>query len=291
MVSTTYTASSCSCIVIANPQPARAIKALDRILKRLKNAITGLLHTNNKKDDLHLDYGSLMTLSNASRHDAIKAIDGLSRRLRSPASASAVSSSAAKAPSTKAQSRRKRKSSPDTEASRSKPKQETRRDKSPSKKSSAASAKTSKAASREHTTSKAEAERLRKRAPAPPQPPKAPSTTPHKTRPSRSAATAASGGTQRPATPKTPKAAAEPPQNRISMLSFSSDSTKLGEIPQRKWQRREEMVRYSPSTSNDPDDGGGSTEYGVRPMFPLRPYTVEVKERRFLGWFSRRREA
>lgn len=77
------------------------------------------------------------------------------------------------------------------------------------------------------------------------------------------------------------------------MLSFSSDSTKLGEIPQRKWpQQRSEMVRYS-STSDDPnDDGGGdSTAYGVRPMFPLRPYTVEVKERRFLGWFSRKREA
>jgi hypothetical protein len=32
-------------------------------------------------------------------------------------------------------------------------------------------------------------------------------------------------------------------------------------------------------------------EYNVRPMFPLKPYTVEVRERRFFGLFSRRREA
>ena len=76
---------------------------------------------------------------------------------------------------------------------------------------------------------------------------------------------------------KSPKMVAP---NRVSILSFSSDSTKLGEIPQRKWQS---VMKYSVTDS----DAG---EYNVRPMFPLKPYTVEVRERRFFGLFSRRRD-
>jgi hypothetical protein len=67
--------------------------------------------------------------------------------------------------------------------------------------------------------------------------------------------------------------------NRISILSFASDSTKLGEIPQRKWQS---VMQYG---EIDPD----GDEYNVRPTFPLKPYTVEVKEKRFFGLFSRKR--
>jgi hypothetical protein len=78
--------------------------------------------------------------------------------------------------------------------------------------------------------------------------------------------------------PKTPRTTAP---NRVSILSFSSDSTKLGEIPQRKWQS---VMHYSVAESD-------ADEYNVRPMFPLKPYTVEVRERRFFGLFSRRREA
>ena len=69
--------------------------------------------------------------------------------------------------------------------------------------------------------------------------------------------------------------------NRISILSFASDSTKLGEIPQRKWQS---VMQYG---ETDPD----GDEYNVRPTFPLRPYTVEVKEKRFFGLFGRKRGA
>jgi hypothetical protein len=68
--------------------------------------------------------------------------------------------------------------------------------------------------------------------------------------------------------------------NRISIMSFSSGSTKLGEIPPRKWQS---TMQY---TATDLD----GNEYNVRPMFPLKPYTVEAKERRFWGLFSRKRE-
>jgi hypothetical protein len=74
-----------------------------------------------------------------------------------------------------------------------------------------------------------------------------------------------------------PKAASP---SRISYMSFSSDSTKLGEIPQRKLR----SAHYTTTTDQDGD------EYNVRPMFPLTPYTAEVRERRFWGLFSRRRE-
>jgi hypothetical protein len=73
-----------------------------------------------------------------------------------------------------------------------------------------------------------------------------------------------------------PEAAAA---HRISIMSFSSDSTKLGQIPQRK-------LRSVYVGMTDPD----GDEYNVRPVFPLKPYTVEVKERRFWGLFGRRRE-
>jgi hypothetical protein len=55
---------------------------------------------------------------------------------------------------------------------------------------------------------------------------------------------------------------------------MSSDSTRLGEIPERKWHRRHE----SP---------GGSLEYNTPVMYPVRPYQPQVKERRFLGLFRR----
>jgi hypothetical protein len=80
--------------------------------------------------------------------------------------------------------------------------------------------------------------------------------------------------------PRSPKSPNKAMPNRISILSFSSDSTKLGEIPERKWRS---VMHYSAA---DPD----GDEYNVRPVFPLKPYTVEVRERRFFGLFSRKRE-
>lgn len=74
--------------------------------------------------------------------------------------------------------------------------------------------------------------------------------------------------------------------NRISIMSFSSDSTKLGEIPQRKWQpsHRSLYITTTGSPSEEEED-----EYNIKPVFPLKPYTVEVKEKgRFWGLFARR---
>ncbi|KAK4104985.1 hypothetical protein N658DRAFT_418743 [Parathielavia hyrcaniae] len=80
--------------------------------------------------------------------------------------------------------------------------------------------------------------------------------------------------------PEAPKNKTAVP-NRISILSFSSDSTKLGEIPERKWRS---VMHYSLTDPN-------GDEYNVPPVFPLKPYTVEVRERRFLGFFRRRKGA
>lgn len=65
------------------------------------------------------------------------------------------------------------------------------------------------------------------------------------------------------------------------MMSFASGSTKLGEIPQRKW------TSVYVSTTEEEDTG----EYNVKPVFPLKSYTVEVKEKRFWGGlFGRKKD-
>jgi len=115
-------------------------------------------------------------------------------------------------------------------------------------------------------------ERLRKGAPAVSPPPAKPANTKHQAQPSQALILCSEN-------PRLPQTAG---RNRISILSFASDSTKLGEIPQRKWQS---AMHY---TATDSDDG-----YNVRPVFPLKPHavTVEVRERRFFGLFGRKREA
>jgi len=64
--------------------------------------------------------------------------------------------------------------------------------------------------------------------------------------------------------------------NRISIASFTSDSTKIGEIPDRKPGSR----YYAPASP-------GSDQYNVAPLYPLRPYRVEPSgkggERGFWG--------
>lgn len=61
---------------------------------------------------------------------------------------------------------------------------------------------------------------------------------------------------------------------RISLVSTSTYSTRLGEIPERKW-----LSRYS-------YDSNGS-EYNVTPIYPLRPYEAPAKKKGFFGLFRR----
>lgn len=229
---------------------------MDRILNRLRSAIANLLRLSSKKDGLDPDYESLMSLSNASRVEAIKAIDSLSRRVEGRSRSSVVSLSPSKAHSkTKPSSRRKRK--PSSSAEKAPPKQNSPR------KSPTAVKERRTTASGKHRK-RPGAQESPKAAPTPPPASPQPSETPSRPRTPRPA----SGGPEEPK----PKA----PNTRLSLISFSSDSTKLGEIPPRKW----------PQQAYSDYDGG----YNVRPAFPPRPYTAEVKERRFWGLFRRRRE-
>ncbi|KAK4143760.1 uncharacterized protein C8A04DRAFT_12071 [Dichotomopilus funicola] len=250
----------------------RAVTALDRVLKKLKSAIRNLLRLSNKNEGLDLDYQSLLSLSNGSRAEAIKAIDSLSRRIGSSSRSSVVSSSHSKAPS-----KHRRKSSPDPRHS---------------------TTKSSKGTGHEHRASQP----MTTPASPPLPPPKSPEIKPALKKPRRASQPATAPPPPPPKEPEiglptpTPRIRNLNPEtnkggpskdlkvvenNRISIISFASDSTKLGEIPQRKW---EPMARH---LEVEPD----GDEYNVRPMFPLKPYTVEVKEKRFLGLFRRKRDS
>ncbi|KAK3297566.1 uncharacterized protein B0H64DRAFT_127171 [Chaetomium fimeti] len=244
---------------------ARAVSALDRVLKKLKGAITNLLRLSSKKDGLDLDYQSLMSLSNGSRTEAIKAIDSLSRRLSNPSRSSAASSKT-RASSKTSSSRRKPKSPSNPGSPSSRPAKKAQPENA--KEKSLVVAQNGQVASKDR---KKGPEKIRKKPqPVTPPPSKSPDT--------KSEAKRSQPMSRDPTRPRTPKLAEE---NRISILSFASDSTKLGEIPQRRWQS---VMHYS---ATDPD----GDEYNVRPTFPLKPYTVEVKEKRFFGLFSRKRGA
>ncbi|AEO56361.1 hypothetical protein MYCTH_2116990 [Thermothelomyces thermophilus ATCC 42464] len=67
-----------------------------------------------------------------------------------------------------------------------------------------------------------------------------------------------------------------------SKLSESGSRFKEGDDPpQRKWRSVTQNTKIDPN----------GYEYNVHPVFPLRPYTVEVKKRRLFGLFGRKREA
>ncbi|KAL2169626.1 hypothetical protein VTG60DRAFT_5851 [Thermothelomyces hinnuleus] len=247
---------------------ARSVKALDRVLKKLRNAITRVLCLPRGKDGLDLDYRSLMSLSNGSRTEAIRAINSLSRRLASPSRSSLTIPSHTKS-SPKASSSKNRQSlSPKAASSSSKPSSKPSKTKQRSQKKFQVPAENTK---RTTTDTRLVTERTRNSPQSQLLPPLKPLST---------------GGQ-----PKTPRIGSSGPRSsiktpssaghRVSMLSFSSDSTKLGEIPPRKWRS------VTQNTTIDPN----GYEHNVRPVFPLRPYTDEVKKRRLFGLFGRKREA
>lgn len=71
-------------------------------------------------------------------------------------------------------------------------------------------------------------------------------------------------------------------QDRLSMMSSSTDSTKLGEIPERRRLRKENTI------SNDSDSSGCYPAH-VRPTYPLKPYpSLEPRSRTIWRLFARR---
>lgn len=73
--------------------------------------------------------------------------------------------------------------------------------------------------------------------------------------------------------------------NRFSLASMASDSTKLGEIPEKKGHRRHDDRRHDNRRSGG--GGRGLDEYNTPVMYPLRPYQPQPKEKKFLGLFRR----
>lgn len=58
-------------------------------------------------------------------------------------------------------------------------------------------------------------------------------------------------------------------------MSFASDSTKLGEIPEHKWARQ-------------PMFAGGNMDFPIRTYYPLEPYQEPEKQRsRFMRLFRK----
>jgi len=237
---------------------ARAVSSLDRVLRKLRGAIANLLHlSGSKKRGPVLDYDSLRSLSNSSRAEAIQAIDHLSRRLATHSRASVASSSSSKSSSARQPGPiSKKQSTPFVPAAPvAKKNQITVLSEGSSKKTSASSNQ-----KRKEKKDKQHAVDHEEKAASPPLSPIAESLDQPPSRPPLS---------------KTP-----PVPNRMSLMSFSSDSTKLGEIPERKWRQR--------SRFNQSDGDSNSDGYNVSPLYPLKPYTTEVKGQKRFWIFSRR---
>lgn len=235
---------------------SKALSALGRVIQKLNAAIANLIRTASKGQGAGLDYQSLMSLSNSSRSQAIKTFDQLSHRLGSKSSRSSVASTASS------------KSSRTSKSSSSKASKTTSSSKSSaaSKSSDSGRHKKSKASRKHDRVSHKESrrkgdERLSERP----------------LRMEMSIATPLLDSMDRRFEHSANSSLRRRPSfaNRFSLISMSSDSTRLGEIPERKWHRRHD----SP--------GGGLDEYNTPVMYPVRPYQPQVKERRFLGLFRR----
>lgn len=269
---------------------ARAISSLDRILQRIRTTVTELLRLSSNKEQ-KLDYDSLMSLSNTSRIEAIRTINHLSRRLSSNNSSRVSATSSAPAKSTASVPRQKAHSShrPTHSSSRSSTVSSKSRNKSPpsspKKKKSIKEEKAPKPREEAPPTAKEDKPARLKKATAPE--PKS-ELSPATKRPTVEFETPPSPPPKRDLDTKPPnrpmgiaQRVAAARENRISIASFASDSTKLGEIPDRR-------ARSRFYTASAP----GSEEYNVPPLYPLRPYKAEARERGFWGGlFSRKKEA
>lgn len=273
---------------------ARAVSALNRILKKIRTTVTNVLRISSKEQSPVLDYESLMSLSNLSRAEAIKTIDHLSRRLGSSSSRASIAPSSPKpakslpappSPPPPASPRQKSRPSHSSDTTSTKRRSKTSESpKSPKKKRSVVKE------HKEHREAKeVKAEKEMKSAAS--KETLRPTTSKETLKPATSKETLNAEATSPPASPTpeprshlrpqaTPERMAAAAQNRLSLMSFTSDSTKLGEIPERKWRPR---YYVSIDTSSE--------EYNVPPLYPLRPYRPEPREKSFWGgWFGRRRE-
>lgn len=249
---------------------AKARSALGKVLKRLNAAIANLMRLASKSPDPLMDYQSLMSLSCSSRVQTIKAFDRLSRRLESSNGGSSRGSAVSAA--TSSGSKASKTTSKTTSSSSASRGDNGRRH---GKKSSALPKKPQPGTGDRRTTGTYESSSRREREAGPP-------------RLETSIPTPmldmvmTSGSERRDASPLGRRASL---MRRFSIMSISSASTKLGEIPERRWHRR------GPDDDDDWAGGGvgmGSLdEYSAPTVYPLRPYQPVVKEKKFMGLFRR----
>ena len=260
---------------------ARSRSKLKDILDKLKGAIRNILDMT-KTQQPEIDYASLVTLSNSSRAEAIKTMDDLSRRLNKSSSTSLPA---------------KRKPAPSsTSSSSSKSKHKVapgRKDAHKTKQNEPSKDMKTKESSHRHQKTAKSKKAMRKPSPksttSSSSSPSYPSASkqkrprgPPKQRPETddrvgdlSLDPAGAGASTAPHKLRKPAPNAGTP-NRISYISMSSDSTKLGEIPL----RRSRLV-WNP----DADD----FEYGFRPVYPLHaPQLVTERPGFFRRMFGAR---
>lgn len=256
---------------------AKARSTLGRVLKRLNAAIANLMRLASKSPDPLMDYQSLMSLSSSSRVQTIKAFDQLSRRLGSTGGGSSRGSVVSTATSSGT------KSSKATTATKTTSKSSRSKDgKRHSKKSSSDKRTTGSAATAAVTATYDSSidrrrERERERDSGPPRL--------QTSIPTPMLDMMVMGGSERrDVSPLRRRASL---MSRFSIMSISSASTKLGEIPERRWYRRGSDDVWAGPGGGGGGGGGFRDEYNAPTVYPLKPYQPVVKERKFMGLFRR----
>ena len=234
---------------------AEAHSSLSAILFRLNAGFVSLIERFARGHNTSTDYAALLSLSNAARSEAIQTFSQLSMRLSKSSLALPPSRTSKQGPDSKPSNKKKdkkRSSTGGSKHSRSKsapsllitPEGAVRRPKHSRSKSTPSS--------------------------------KAPSTAPKKApSPKPFSKSTHSSLPQTPAPPYELNASQHSllvpymppfqtrPSNRKSIMSFASDSTKLGEIPEHKWARR--------------GTADGQMIFPIRTYYPLEPYQEPVK--------------
>ncbi|CAK7208202.1 hypothetical protein SCUCBS95973_000023 [Sporothrix curviconia] len=286
--------------------PSRS--ALRRIIHRLTDAlasIVGLGSSSGGRDGAIpdgrplLNYDALRALSNASRIDAIHAIDEVSVRLSRRSSASSRRSRSSRASSGRGHS-----ASASAAALPGHPKQSSKRQRrTPGLGTSSGSSHWSSSSNKRGSSktavgggssnprkAKKEASLLsRETAAQLGRQHRQSSSNQGRDRSSGSNSNSGSGSAVM-VRPRTSAAAAGHVSRRVSMMSSSTASTKLGEIPERKLRRRQ-----PPAANGDDPWAGVAPGYNIRPAYPMRPLRVpnvepdegQKPKRRFWGVFGR----
>ncbi|KAK7749872.1 hypothetical protein SLS53_000454 [Cytospora paraplurivora] len=227
---------------------SKSISALSRVLRKLNAAIAKLMRLASKGESPDLDYQSLMSLSNASRLQAIKTFDRLSHRISSKSSGTSVVapekvSRSSKTAKTSASPGDKVNDVPPSSSASSKddrrrgdPKLSRGRGHGHGRGNDARARKSRSKGRRSRTDHDHDHDQMPPGtlvSLAPPTPPLAPPLEPTVRNSDGDGADGAASKAHQGR-----RTTASSLKNRFSLISMSSDSTRLGEIPERKWHRR-----------------------------------------------------